>query len=45
MLYGVIWLVDVNYIANARTKVIVKNRAQIGFGEDSYVDFPGYGIV
>jgi hypothetical protein len=38
---GVIWLVDVHYIVNARTKVIVKNRAQIGFREDSYVSLPG----
>ena len=45
MLYGVIWIVDVNYIANARRKVIDKNRAQLGFGEDSYVGLPGYGIM
>ena len=45
MLYGVIWLGVVNYIAKARTKVIVKNRAQIGFGGDSYFGIPGYGIV
>jgi DNA replication initiation complex subunit (GINS family) len=27
--YGVICIVDVNYIAKARAKVIVKNRTQI----------------
>jgi hypothetical protein len=45
VLYEVIWLVYVNYTANARTKVIIKKRAQIGFGEDSYVGLPGYGIL
>jgi hypothetical protein len=45
VLCGVIWVVDVNYIANARMKVIVKNMAQIRFGEDSYVGLPDYGIV